>query len=597
MTFRDSYQNELNFLRQLGAEFASSNPALASFLSASASDDPDVERLLEGFAFLAARLQSRADAAVPLLSEALAEVLFPESLQPTPACSVVQLSPRLGALRSCPTLQPGLEVWSETIEGTACRFQTTDAVALEPVEVLETRLEHHHRDHQELCLRLRSRDFERRALIEHGSLRLFLNGPTGLCATFMMGLERHLSTIDICPVGSQDTSTATREAQDGTMALAPSLWRQPQPPPPPLWPRAAYAPSDARMLEEHFTLPERSFFWLVQGLQTLDAERLGDEFEIRFRFSGLHDLPPAVPQDLVQLHCVPVSNVFPCDADPISHRFTDSEHLIRAAGIAPAHAEVFAVDRVEGLRPHGGGRVSYSAYASFSGEQAGSPCYTLRRALSPLDDCLDLYIALPASNPRQVCIEEEVLSLALRCTNRMLPASLRRGSICRLPQGTPSVAGARNLCSVSKPVTPPISSELMWRFIDETALSLGSLHRPETHSPERLQALLRRHNAQARARSPQGRTNAKRIDAIRRLLVEPTQRLTGGVPLRGVALTVEFDEAAFASLGDLYLFACQLDAFLAHQVPINTFTVLQASLYPSGGRLLWPPRVGHGTLI
>ena len=50
--FNRYYEDELAFLREMGAEFARANPAAAPFL-AERGADPDVERLLEGFAFLA----------------------------------------------------------------------------------------------------------------------------------------------------------------------------------------------------------------------------------------------------------------------------------------------------------------------------------------------------------------------------------------------------------------------------------------------------------------------------------------------------------------------------------------------------------------
>jgi len=58
MSFNHDYQSELTTLRQLGKRFAERSPALAPFLGQSGRD-PDVEQLLEGFAFLTGRLRQK----------------------------------------------------------------------------------------------------------------------------------------------------------------------------------------------------------------------------------------------------------------------------------------------------------------------------------------------------------------------------------------------------------------------------------------------------------------------------------------------------------------------------------------------------------
>src|SRR5512141_2881929 len=97
--FSKYYQSELAFLRGMGKEFAAAHPNLAGLL-AERGGDPDVERLLEGFAFLAARIRERLDDAVPEVIHDLTEVLLPHYLRPVPACSVLEILPNPGALRA-----------------------------------------------------------------------------------------------------------------------------------------------------------------------------------------------------------------------------------------------------------------------------------------------------------------------------------------------------------------------------------------------------------------------------------------------------------------------------------------------------------------
>ena len=96
------YENELTFLRQLGKEFAEKHPKIASRLQLDVSrcDDPHVERLLEGFALLAARVHLKIDDEFPQITEGLLNILYPHYLRPIPSMSVAQfrLDPEQGKL-------------------------------------------------------------------------------------------------------------------------------------------------------------------------------------------------------------------------------------------------------------------------------------------------------------------------------------------------------------------------------------------------------------------------------------------------------------------------------------------------------------------
>jgi type VI secretion system protein ImpG len=92
VSFNHYYQSELTALRQLGRRFAERSPALAPFLG-QAGRDPDVERLLEGFAFLTGRLRQKLDDELPELSHSLMQLLWPNYMRPLPAFSILQFDP------------------------------------------------------------------------------------------------------------------------------------------------------------------------------------------------------------------------------------------------------------------------------------------------------------------------------------------------------------------------------------------------------------------------------------------------------------------------------------------------------------------------
>src|SRR3954452_17165011 len=89
------YQSELTYLRELGAEFARDYGKVADRIQLEASQckDPHVERLLEGFAFLAGRVRRKIDDEFPEIAQALLETLYPHCLRPVPSMSIVQYLP------------------------------------------------------------------------------------------------------------------------------------------------------------------------------------------------------------------------------------------------------------------------------------------------------------------------------------------------------------------------------------------------------------------------------------------------------------------------------------------------------------------------
>src|SRR5262245_30983957 len=91
------YERELRYMREMGAEYAREFPKIAGRLGLEGLEcaDPYVERLIESFSFLAARVQLKLDAEFPRFTQHLLELMCPHYLAPTPSLTVVQLQPNL----------------------------------------------------------------------------------------------------------------------------------------------------------------------------------------------------------------------------------------------------------------------------------------------------------------------------------------------------------------------------------------------------------------------------------------------------------------------------------------------------------------------
>src|SRR6266567_7779513 len=86
------YERELTYLRKLAVQFSEKYPKIAARLQLEPDkcEDPHVERMLEGFAFLAARVHLKIDDEFPEITEALLNILYPHYLRPIPSMSIVE---------------------------------------------------------------------------------------------------------------------------------------------------------------------------------------------------------------------------------------------------------------------------------------------------------------------------------------------------------------------------------------------------------------------------------------------------------------------------------------------------------------------------
>ena len=137
------YSDELSHLREVGAEFAREFPKIAARLGVEGMEvtDPYVERLLEGFAFLTARVQLKLEAEQPRLIAHLLEVDLPElpradavdawwraSASIRPIRNLGSAATPCRAAAPCPRKSP-------RGQDTHCEFTTAHEVILWPIEL------------------------------------------------------------------------------------------------------------------------------------------------------------------------------------------------------------------------------------------------------------------------------------------------------------------------------------------------------------------------------------------------------------------------------------------------------------------------------
>lgn len=581
--FSKYYQSELAYLREVGRAFGEANPSIAGLLT-ERGGDPDVERLLEGFCFLTARIRERIDAGVPEVVHGLAELLVPQYLRPVPAASIIEFTPHARALRARARIAAGAEVAATPVEGTSCLFRTTAPLELLPVSLTGVTLDQSVALAPRLKIALQTTEQGLPEILRPEGIRLFIHGELSLSSTVLLWLLRYCRSVGLHDVASGRTLKLPPSSirgfgfqQEG--ALLP-------------WP--ARANEGFRLLQEYFTLPQKFMFVDVRGLEA-GLGTLGEKFELVFEFDRPPPLPSPVGKDLFRLHCVPVVNLFAVGADPIVARLRGEEHLLRATGIDPQHMEVYSVDSVMGLKTGRAQRTPYQPFVDFShalGDDAAGSFFRIRRAKSILDDGLDTFLSVGAPDDVAPEFTDETLSIDLTCTNRSLPARLGLGDVCVATPASPTLARFRNIVAVSKPVRPPLGSELHWRLLSHLALNQRSM--ADLRS---LRGILELYNFQMGVDHPAARANQLRVEAVEGVHVAPVRRLLAGLPVRGLRTTVELEEGRFAGAGDAFLFGAVLDELFAANVTVNAFNELVVRLQPSQMEHTWPPRNGAQQIV
>jgi type VI secretion system protein ImpG len=584
--FNKYYQDELTFLREMGKEFSQSWPDLA-YMLAERGSDPDVERLLEGFAFLAGRIRQKLDDEFPEITHGLWNLLWPHYLRPVPSMSILEFHAVAGAVRDKVHIARGTEVASVPVEGTRCRFQTCYGVDLYPMEILDAEMEE--KAGAPLILRIGFRLAEGVQLKQMGmdSLRLFLWGDPDVASLVYLWFCRNLkdavfqSYLEGKP-SQQFTIPSSSVAAAGFSedeALLPS----------PIHSFAGF-----RMLQEYFALPAKYMFLDIHGLRPAADLETGEKFELQFRFNPGLQKVPKVTKDNFRLHCTPIVNLFAHTADPIRLEHERVEYRLRPGSVDAAHYEIYSVEKVVGWEP---GRTQPREYLSFydfkhdlGGDQ--EPIFHQTRLRPSVSSSgTEVFITFVSEQEKNVLPPAETVSVDLMCTNRNLAEQLRIKDVSEATADSPEYATFGNITRVTASIRPPLDEGLHWRLLSHLALNYLSLV-----DVTALRSILQLYNFQALYDRQAARSNQLRLDAIQSVRSRPMDWLLKGVPVRGTSVELDLVETDFSGEGDLYLFATILNELFALYTSLNSFTRLTVRGVKQGEVYQWPPRLGNQIL-
>ncbi|BDT67983.1 hypothetical protein os1_21640 [Comamonadaceae bacterium OS-1] len=611
-------------MRESASEFADMHPKIARRLGIQGVEiaDPYVERLIEAFCFMSARMRIKLDAEFPRFTQRMLEVVYPNYVAPTPSIAVAQLHPN--AMEG--DFSKGFEVARDTAffakvpegEVTACQFRSGQNVTLWPIDIVSAKLAGAPPDIPSLD----------RYLPPHvqvvGSLRLRLRVTGELNFCDLQGLDR----LPIYLKGEEQiashlfellhaSAVATLTGLPGQMANHPhvvttdALVHEGLAPSQNLLPLSWNTWHGHNLLHEYFACPSRFYFFALQNLAPGLSKIQGKEAEIVVlltrntqRLSGLVD------KDQFALFCTPVVNLFPRRTDRIELTPGASEFHLVPDRSRPTDLEVFSVSGMTAQGSQSTDVLTFRPmYQTLNQDEGNHGRYfSLRREPRLMSDNArkygtrtpyvgtEVFVSLVDQHEAPYGEQLRYLSVDALVTNRDLPRLVPRNGYSDL-----SVAESLPIAAVglvrppSAPKAPFAHGEMAWRLIRQ--LNFNYLPLADMDHREGAQALRDMLRLFVNA---DDLSATKQIDSLIGSKITPvTRRLPGAGPLvygRGVQCDLTVDEDGFSGVSP-YLFGLVLDHYLARHVSINVFTQTRLESMQRGQVASWPVRMGTRGIV
>ncbi|HEY5062453.1 MAG TPA: type VI secretion system baseplate subunit TssF, partial [Gemmatimonadaceae bacterium] len=283
------YERELTFLRRMGSDFARRYPKVAGrlLLEPNKCEDPHVERMLEAFAFLAARVHLKIDDDFPEITEALLNVVFPHYVRPIPAMSIVEatLDPERGKLTTGYRLSRGTMLYSSPVDGVPCKFQTSYDTVLWPVSVAAAQWSTPDRVRPPvrfgdaaavLRIELRCDPGLTFAQLELESLRFYIDGTGNLAAVVYELLNTSNRPIVVREMPGAPGAPAPKSVVLPGGALRPVGLGQEEG----MLPYPGRSFDAYRLIQEYFAFPEKYLFVDLGGFADVRAAGMGSAIEV-----------------------------------------------------------------------------------------------------------------------------------------------------------------------------------------------------------------------------------------------------------------------------------------------------------------------------
>lgn len=575
------YQRELLYLRSKGSAFARLYPKIAARLEldGEGSADPHVQRLIESFAFLTARLQRSLDSEFPEIPAAMLEVLYPHLVSPVPSMAIANFQIDAAQARSTIgfTIPAHTQIFGDALEASgdrlSCRFHTAYPVELWPigvqgahfvapgefrflddvpgiVSVLRIRLE---------CLRQQTF-----AEVLPSRLRFHIAAGPTISGRLYELLFNNVTRVLIVPDGENAPSAALPPNAVRAVGFRKDEGVLPYPP---------QAHLGYRLIQEYFCFPEKFLFFDLEPLPSLGS---GGAVDILFLLDAVPNQHLHIGPENFALGCTPIVNLFPKTSEPITLDQTQLEYLLVPDSRFERSTEIHSIRRVASTSPYAGDSSDFQPFYSYDHNAARNDQrafwiarrQTTGRADLPGTEILISFVDLnlePTRPPAQTVFAHTL------ATNRGLAEQMPAGTPLEIELDGP-IRRIICLATPTRQLQPPLRGQTLWRLVSHLSLNQLSLLGGD-ESLAALREILRLYSFAATD------SIEKQITGIYAMSSRPVVRRIGSEAwrgfCRGTEITLEFDESLYAG-ANAFLFSAVLSQFLALHAAVDSFTELVA---------------------
>ncbi|HVV67771.1 MAG TPA: type VI secretion system baseplate subunit TssF [Gammaproteobacteria bacterium] len=609
-TLLQHYQEELAFIRQLGAKFAAAHPKIAGKLrlGPNSIEDPHVARLIEAVAFSNARVRQKLEDDFSEVSDALLQILHPNALSPIPAMAICHLQIHAEQLLAPKMLPENSVLFSETIHGHACRFKTCYPVELVPLVPIEAKLTAKpttapiiaNANDCSSVLRLSLACTHTSVAVDKikiDVLRFFINAPTQYAHAVYALLFQHTAIIAIAH-SATDPAPAIFEPK---YCLQPVGFKETEG----MLPYSKRTFMGYRLLSEFFAFPEKFLFFDLVGLEQAISEKLTSPQDQLHIYFYLNQLNPALEKkinvDFFALGCTPIVNLYDHIAEPITFTNTQTEYnLIPETKLSPETTEIYAVKKVT-ASTFNEETIEFLPFYGLKHYQNDAYYHVVRKPAweaghYPMRGS-EVFLAFSDRELARFNPERWVIHAEISCTNRDLPEQLQFNADSkglRMYPLTPDFITKITCLTPMTPVRRPFSQHSgRWRYVSQLTLNHLALTNDE-EGIETLRSLLNLYDFDQSDEHLNMLEGLLEISSHNLFIRSPTGH-RGNPFLQGSEITLIVDETKFSS-GNLFLFGSILSHFFGLHTSVNLFTQLVIKNRQQE-ILRFAPRAGDKTVL
>ncbi|MCF1463604.1 type VI secretion system baseplate subunit TssF [Agrobacterium vitis] len=590
-TFLERYNDELFALRRRAEKFARAFPKIAGRLrlSGDVADDPHVERIIQSFAYSAARVRQKLDDEFPELTDSLLETLYPHYLAPVPPMSIVQFAPG-ATLAGMQLLPRHTDIVTEPVGGDPCQFRTTQDVEIVPMTVSNASLTGLPLDAPAapfagaagvLRLSLRSTAPKQDSMAELGVKRLtfFIASAWAQAAALFELLANHCIGMALAR-HSEDRNAVFLPAENlRPLGFAPEQA---------MLPTAPGSFAGYRLLTEFFTLPQKFLFLEVSGMDRWQ----GDDVELYIYLdSSDARLERMISASDIVLNATPVINLFRQSSEPLTLDGSRTEYSLLPDSRRQTTREIYMVEQVRLSAASG---EEQDARPFFGSSQRGANSSVFWQAVRRFDEddgSSDTQIAFVDRNRGPLEPTGLTASVDTLCLNRDLASQLPFGGghpHLQLVKRSESVAEIKALL----PPTPAIRIHeklaRQWRLVSHLLLNHLSLFDNDGSALKDILSLYALRDA------PETR---QLVEAISRVEAKHALARLGPAMVPGTDVTIEFDPAMIDRAA-AFIFGSIIDHFCGLYTSVNSFTRLTLTMRGQSEPIVrWPARAAERPLL